>query len=64
MGSRLVGNGILNLGWFKAVVVKVEVEHLELVMKDAPSLVWVCLSGRMYFLWRLSLMSVDVSSVW
>ena len=50
MGSRLVGNGILNLGWFKAVVVKVEVEHLELVIKDAPSLVWGCLSGRMYFL--------------
>ena len=45
------------------MLVKVEVEHLELVMEDAPRLVWGCLSGRMYFLWCLGLMSVDVSSI-
>ena len=61
---RLVGDGIFDLdGDFMVALVEVNVEHLELGMEDAVRLVWGCLSWRMYFLWRLSLMSVDLSSV-
>ena len=62
---RLVGDGMFDLGGdFMVVLVEEDVEHLELGMEDAVWLVWGCLSWRMYFLWRLSLMSVDLSSVW
>lgn len=44
----------------------------EVVMKSVVRLVWGCLSGRMHFMWRLSVcrckgkcqMSVDASSVY
>ena len=62
---RLVGGGIFDLGGdFMVVLVELDMEHLELGMKDAVRLVWGCLSWRMYFLWRLSLMSMDLTSVW
>ena len=62
----LVGGGIFNLsGGFVVLVVEVRLEDLELVVKAVVRLIWGCLSGMMYFLWRLSLMSVqgEISNV-
>ena len=62
---RLVGDGIFNLGGdFMVVLVEKHMKHLKLGMEYAARLVWSSLSGRIYFLWRLSLMSTDLSSVW
>ena len=55
----LVGGGIFNLGGDFAVVVKVEVEDFELVVKIFVRLVWDCSNGGMYIFWVLSLMSVE-----
>ena len=56
----LVGGGIFNLsGGFVVLVVEVRLEDLELVLKAVVRLIWGCLSEMMYFLWRLSLMSVE-----
>lgn len=41
------------------MVVKVEVEDFELVVKNFVRLVWDCSNGRMYIFWVLSLMSVE-----
>ena len=41
------------------MVVKVEVEDFELVVKIFVRLVWDCSNGRMYIFWVLSLMSVE-----
>ena len=55
----LVGGDILDLvGAFVAVmVVEMEVDDLELEV--GVRLVWDCLNGRLYFLWRLSRMSLE-----
>ena len=37
----------------------VEVEDLKLVEKAFVRLIWSCLNGRMYFLWPLSVMTVE-----
>ena len=56
VGLGLVGGSIFDLcGDFVATVV----EDLQLVLKAVVRLVWDCLRGRMYFLWHLSLMSVE-----
>ena len=53
----LVGGDILDLvGGFVAVVAEMEVDALELEV--GVRLVWDCLDGRLYFLWRLSRMSL------
>ena len=36
-----------------------EVEDLKLVEKAFVRLIWSCLNGRMYFLWPLSVMTVE-----
>ena len=60
VGFRLVGGDIFSLDEdFEEVVVEVEVEDLELVVKALVRLVCGCLNSRIYFLWRLSLMSVE-----
>ena len=41
------------------VVVKVEVEDLGLVVKVVARLVWCCFSGKIHFLWCLSLLLVE-----
>ena len=60
VGFGLVGGGIFDLGGdFVAVVVKVEVEDLDLAVKTVARQVWGCFGGNMYFLRQLSLMSVE-----
>ena len=47
----LVGGDIIDLGGiFVAVVVEIEVHHLELEVGVVVRLVWGCLNGRLYFL--------------
>ena len=56
----LVGGDIFDLGGdFVAVVVEMEVEELELEIGAVVRLVWGCLNGRMYFLRRVSRMSLE-----
>ena len=64
---QLVRGGIFDMGGnFVAVRVEMEVEAPELVVVKAfVKLVWGCLNGRIYFLWRLSLILVEckISSI-
>ena len=56
----LVGGDIFDLGGgFVAVVMEMEVDDLELEVGVVVRLVWGCLNGRLYFLWRLCRMSLE-----
>ena len=59
VGFGLVGGDILDLsGGFIALVVEMEVDDLELEAGAVVRLIWGCLNWRLYFLWRLSQMSL------
>ena len=60
VGFGLVGGDIYHLGEdFVALVVEMEVQNLEFEVGAVVGLVWGCLNGRMYFLWRFSRMSLE-----
>ena len=57
VGFGLVGDDIFDSGrGFVAMVVEMEVDDLELELEVGvvARLVWSCVNGRLYFLWRLS----------
>ena len=57
VGFGLVGDDIFDFGGgFVAMVVEMEVDDLELELEVGvvARLVWSCVNGRLYFLWRLS----------
>ena len=61
MNFGLVGGDTFDLGGgFVAVVVEMEVDGLELEVGTVVRLVRGCLNGRLYFLWCLSRMSLQV----
>ena len=55
VGFGLVEGDIFDMaGNVHAVVVEMEVDDLELEVQFVVRLVWSCLNGRLYFLWRLN----------
>ena len=56
VGFGLVGSDIFDFGGGLAVVVVVEMEvdDLELEVGAVVRIVWSCVNGKLYFLWRLS----------
>ena len=59
VGFGLVGGDILDLGWVFVAVVVMAVDDLELEVGAVVRIVWKCLNGRLYFLWRLSQRSLE-----
>ena len=57
---RLVVGDICDVGGsFVVVVVEMHVDALELEVEVVAGLVWGCLNGRLYFLWRFSPISLE-----
>ena len=57
---RLVVGDIFDVGGsFVVVVVEMHVDALELEVEVVARLVWGCLNGRLYFLWRFSQISLE-----
>ena len=57
---RLVVGDIFDVdGGFVVVVVEMDVDALELEVGVVARLVWDCLNGGLYFLWRFSQMSLE-----
>ena len=46
-------------GGFNVVILEMGVDDLKLEVGVVVRLVWGCLNGRLYFLWRLSRMSLE-----
>ena len=60
VGFGLVEGDILDLsGGFIALLVEMEVDDLELEVGTVVRLIWGYLNWRLYFLWRLSRMSLE-----
>ena len=55
----LVGGNIFDFVGAVVVVVEMEVDDLELEVGAVVRIVWSCVNGKLYFLWHLSLMSVE-----
>ena len=56
----LMGGDIFDLsGGFIVVVLEMGVDDLKLEVGVVVRLVWGCLNGRLYFLWRLSRISLE-----
>ena len=74
VGFGLVGGDLFDFGGdFVAVVGEMEVDDLELEVGAVVRVVWSCVNGELYFLWRLTgispwkgkcLMLVSTPLVW
>ena len=60
VGFGLVVGDIFDFGGaLVAVLAETEVDDLKLEAGDAARLVWSCVNGELYFLWRFSQMSLE-----
>ena len=56
----MVGGDIFDFGeGFVVVVVDMQVDDLELEVRAVVRVVWNCLNGELYFLWRLEKMLLE-----
>ena len=60
VGFGLVGGDLFDFGGdFVAVVGEMEVDDLELEVGAVVRVVWSCVNGELYFLWRLARISLE-----